>query len=58
MKQKQQVSTNKMGIEPIKSLLISMGVPMIVSMALQALYNIVDSYFVSCMKDTAEISNM
>lgn len=35
-----------------------MGIPMIVSMALQALYNIVDSYFVSCMKNTAAISNM
>lgn len=31
---------------------------MIISMALQAVYNIVDSYFVSCMKDTKTISNM
>lgn len=31
---------------------------MIVSMALQALYNIVDSYFVSCMPDTEQIRNM
>ena len=28
-----------------------MGVPMIISMVVQAVYNIVDSYFVSCMKD-------
>lgn len=50
--------TNKMGVEPIKSLMLKMGLPMIVSMALQAFYNIVDSYFVSCMRDTAEIQNM
>ena len=53
-----EISMNKMGVEPIKKLMLSMGVPMIISMALQALYNIVDSYFISCMKDTAEISNV
>lgn len=51
-------STNKMGTEPVKKLLLSMGLPMIISMALQALYNIVDSYFVSCMKDTDSVINM
>lgn len=54
----QEISMNKMGVEPINKLMLKMGFPMIVSMALQALYNIVDSYFVSCMKDTAEITNM
>lgn len=49
---------NKMGIADIKKLMLSMGLPMIVSMALQAVYNIVDSYFVSCMPDTAEIQHM
>lgn len=44
-----EMSGNKMGILPVKSLLLSMGIPMIISMALQALYNIVDSYFVSQM---------
>lgn len=53
----EKMRTNKMGIEPISKLLLTMGIPMIVSMALQAFYNIVDSYFVSCMRDTAEISN-
>ena len=53
-----QVSMNKMGVEPIKKLLLGMGLPMIISMALQAVYNIVDSYFVSCMKDTAAIKGM
>lgn len=52
----EEASMNKMGVQPIKKLLLTMGVPMIVSMAIQALYNIVDSYFVSCMK--AQISNM
>lgn len=54
----EEVSMNKMGVQPVKKLLLTMGVPMIISMAIQALYNIVDSYFVSCMKDTAQISNM
>ena len=45
----QEISMNKMGVEPINKLMLKMGLPMIVSMALQALYNIVDSYFVSCI---------
>lgn len=40
---------NKMGTAPVKKLMLSMGVPMIVSMVLQAVYNIVDSAFVSNM---------
>lgn len=42
-------SLNKMGIIPIKRLMLRMGIPMIVSMVLQAFYNIIDSYFVSCI---------
>lgn len=38
---------NKMGVMPIKKLVISMSLPMMVSMLVQALYNIVDSVFVS-----------
>ncbi|MDO5783480.1 MAG: MATE family efflux transporter [Eubacteriales bacterium] len=38
---------NKMGVMPVNQLLISMALPMIVSMLVQALYNIVDSIFVS-----------
>lgn len=52
------ITMNKMGILPIKRLLLSMGIPMIISMALQAVYNIADSYFVSCMKDTDAVKNM
>ena len=52
------LSENKMGVAPINKLLLSMGVPMIMSMVLQAFYNIVDSYFVSRMPDTAAITGL
>ena len=38
---------NKMGVMPITKLVISMSLPMMVSMLVQALYNVVDSIFVS-----------
>jgi putative MATE family efflux protein len=38
---------NKMGTMPIGKLLFTMSIPMIVSMLVQALYNVVDTYFVS-----------
>lgn len=38
---------NKMGTMPVGKLLISMSVPMIISMLVQALYNVVDSIFVA-----------
>ena len=38
---------NKMGVMPVGRLLINMATPMIIAMLVQALYNIVDSYFVS-----------
>ena len=39
---------------PVSRLMLSMGIPMIISMLLQAFYNIVDSAFVSNMKDGGE----
>lgn len=45
---------NKMGTVPVKKLILSMGIPMIVSMVFQAVYNIVDSAFVSNMKSDGE----
>ena len=39
----EQKSLEKMGSVPIKKLMVSMGLPVIFSMMLQALYNIVDS---------------
>ena len=44
---------NKMGTKNIKSLIIGMSLPMIASMLVQALYNIVDSYFVSKIGEDA-----
>ena len=44
---------NKMGVMPVKKLIISMSVPMMVSMLVQALYNIVDSVFVSRIGEDA-----
>lgn len=44
---------NKMGVMPIKQLLFSMSFPMIVSMLIQALYNVVDSIFVSRISENA-----
>lgn len=38
---------NKMGVMPIKKLVIAMSLPMMLSMLVQALYNVVDSIFVS-----------
>ena len=41
------LSENKMGTMPVNKLLLNMSVPIIISMLVQALYNIVDSVFVS-----------
>ncbi len=38
---------NKMGTMPVGKLLIKMSVPVMISMLVQALYNIVDSVFVA-----------
>ena len=45
---------NKMGTMPVGKLLLTMGVPIILSMVLQAVYNIVDSAFVSNMTENGE----
>lgn len=45
---------NPMGTAPIKNVMLKMSVPMILSMMLQALYNIVDSAFVSNMAENGE----
>ena len=46
--------SNKMKEMPVNKLMIWMGIPMILSMALQAVYNIVDSAFVGNMKVGSE----
>lgn len=52
----QTTETNKMADMPVKKLMLAMGIPMILSMMLQALYNIVDSAFVSNMATYGEES--
>ena len=44
---------NKMGIMPVNKLLISMSLPIMASMLVQALYNIVDSIFVAKLNENA-----
>lgn len=44
---------NKMGVLPIPKLLVSMSVPIMISMLVQALYNVVDSYFVAKISENA-----
>ena len=44
---------NKMGTMPIKQLIVSMALPMMISMLVQALYNVVDSIFVSKIGEEA-----
>ena len=44
---------NKMGVMPVGKLLVNMAVPMILSMLVQALYNIVDSIYISRISEDA-----
>ena len=44
---------NKMGVMPIGKLLVNMALPMIISMLVQALYNVVDSIYVSQISESA-----
>ncbi len=48
-----QNKENKMGTMPINKLLLSMSVPMMISMLVQALYNVVDSMFVAQISENA-----
>ena len=44
---------NKMGVQPVGRLLASMAIPMMISMLVQALYNVVDSVFVAQISEDA-----
>ena len=48
-----EVKENKMGVMPVNKLLLSMAVPMMISMLVQAMYNIVDSIFVAKLSEEA-----
>ena len=52
-KEKAVERENKMGVLPVNKLLITMSLPMMASMLVQALYNIVDSIFVSRVAEDA-----
>lgn len=47
---------NTMATKPVGRLMLSMGIPMILSMMLQAVYNIVDSAFVGGMKEDGQLA--
>lgn len=54
MKQKNNAKKeNKMGVMPIKKLVITMSLPIMISMLVQSLYNIVDSIFVAKISENA-----
>ena len=48
-----ETKENKMGTMPVKRLILNMSLPMIISMMVQALYNVVDSIFVAQLSDGA-----
>lgn len=47
------IKENKMGYMPVKKLLFTMSIPMIISMIVQAFYNVVDSIFVAQISENA-----
>ncbi len=51
--EERKMTENKMGIMPVNRLLLSMSLPMMISMLVQALYNVVDSIFVSRVNENA-----
>ena len=53
----EEAKKNKMADAPMKKLFWKMGLPMIISMVLQALYNVVDSIFVTNMGADGAIAN-
>ena len=48
-----QVNENKLGTMPIDKLLLEMAIPMVISMLVQSIYNIVDSMFVAQLSEDA-----
>ena len=48
-----RIPENKMGVMPVGKLLLNMALPMIISMLVQALYNVVDSIYISRVSENA-----
>lgn len=53
MSKSDSLSADRMGTAPVTPLLFSLAIPMMISMLVQALYNIVDSIFVSYVDEAA-----
>ncbi len=53
MNENKKAAENKMGVMHVRSLIISMSLPMMISMLVQALYNVVDSIFVARISENA-----
>lgn len=53
----ENIKQNKMAVEPIKKLVWKIGLPMVISMVLQALYNVIDSIFVANIEGTGALAN-
>lgn len=49
----QETKENKMGTMPVQKLLITMSLPMVISMFVQAMYNLIDSIFVAQINQDA-----
>ena len=52
----QPAAENKMGVMPVNGLLLNMSIPIMISMLVQAFYNVVDSYFVSRISQDPQVS--
>ncbi len=53
----ENIEQNKLAVAPIRKLIWQLGLPMIISMVLQALYNVIDSVFVANMEGSGAIAN-
>ena len=53
----ENIEQSKLAVAPIRKLIWQLGLPMIISMVLQALYNVVDSAFVANMEGSGAIAN-
>lgn len=49
----QETKENKMGVMPVRKLLITMSLPVVISMFVQAMYNLIDSIFVAQINQDA-----
>lgn len=49
----EKIKENKLGIDPIGKLLFTVSFPIIISMLIQALYNMVDSYYIGKISEEA-----